>query len=406
MENNIHTITQATANTTNIISQQIDKYSIPHISILKKRVTFLKKRPQPEQRTPEWYNQRQTKVTASEAASCLNMKDSIITPFLQYFPQSDYKVNENKSANPYGSRDAYIIKKCEDFFSPGGGVYKDNKFTLWGKKYEEIANRLYSIVKKKHVNEFGLIGHSKLKWLAASPDGITDDGIMVEIKCPLSRKITEIPPFYYWIQVQIQLEVCNLYQCDFLQCEIEELSTEEDFLSFQCSKDQHKGILLEIVNETDDGQSRTYIYPPHKEMTDSEFVNWAIENMNQYSSSIQLEDEVDENILNLLDSEEDLSLHQSTMESDESDIIIEEGQQTITPIYFVVKNYNIIEIKRDQTWFENAKVDIKSTWDIISRLQKSHDEFLKFKDGFESRKRRPLVKESNDTTTNTVCLID
>lgn len=386
----------------------METQEIPHISILKKRVTFLKKRPQPEQRSAEWYNQRQTKVTASEAASCLYMKEGILTPFSNQFPECDYKVNENKCANPYQTRDAYIIKKCEDYYSPVGGVYKDNKFTLWGKKYEEIANRLYSILKNKKINEFGLIGHSKLKWLAASPDGITDDGVMVEIKCPLSRKITEIPPYYYWVQVQIQLEVCNLYQCDFLQCEIEELATEEEFLAFNCTEKQDKGILLEIVNETDDGKTTSYIYPPCVKMTDLEFVNWAIEHIQKYSNSVVQIEEDSQVVPNLLDSEEDLSLHQSTLES-EDDIIMEEGQQTITPLYFVVKNYNIIEIQRSQVWFENAKHDIKSTWETITKLQKEPVEFKTFKETYENNKRRRYTTkdtESDMSSQITICLID
>ena len=45
-----------------------------------------------------------------------------------------------------------------------------------------------------------------IEYLAASPDGITPDGVMLEIKCPLSREIKGIPPIYYWQQMQQQLD--------------------------------------------------------------------------------------------------------------------------------------------------------------------------------------------------------
>ena len=46
--------------------------------------------------------------------------------------------------------------------------------------------------------------------MGASPDGITDDGVMVEIKCPPKRKFTKTVPPHYKMQVLGQLEVCNL----------------------------------------------------------------------------------------------------------------------------------------------------------------------------------------------------
>jgi putative phage-type endonuclease len=343
----------------NHITTQLNEIRIvPSVTTLKKRVTYLKKRPQPEQRTAEWYAQRQTKVTASEAASCLSLKDYVINPYIKLFDVTDMKSSETKCANPYQSKDAYILKKCEDFFSETKGNYKDNKFTLWGKKYEEIANRLYCILKNKEVHEFGLINHSKLKWLAASPDGITNDGVMIEIKCPLSRKITATPPFYYWIQVQIQLEVCNLYQCDFVQCEIIELETEEDYINHEC---KDKGILLEITSESG---GKTYQYPPNVYLSVEDFQNWA---------AIAVDKHLQEH------------------PSDE-----------MKKIYYVIHNYNIIEIPRDIQWFESVKKDIKECWDRIVTYQKDRQIFQEFKELYESKKRKVVEKD----TTIKICLLD
>lgn len=73
--------------------------------------------------------------------------------------------------------------------------------------------------------EYGLIRHIDvhgdergLSWIGASPDGITDCGSMVEIKCPYRRQI--VPghvPHHYYPQIQVQLEVCDLSLCYFVQ---------------------------------------------------------------------------------------------------------------------------------------------------------------------------------------------
>jgi hypothetical protein len=53
--------------------------------------------------------------------------------------------------------------------------------------------------------------------LGASPDGVTEDGLLIEIKCPLTRKIEKKVPSYYLPQVQLQLEITDLEECDFVQ---------------------------------------------------------------------------------------------------------------------------------------------------------------------------------------------
>jgi len=78
--------------------------------------------------------------------------------------------------------------------------------------------------------EFGCIPHPRVDWLAASPDGITEDGVMVEIKCPYSRTPKGIPSLTYYTQIQAQLEVCDFEICDFMECEIEMYESRVDYI--------------------------------------------------------------------------------------------------------------------------------------------------------------------------------
>jgi hypothetical protein len=60
--------------------------------------------------------------------------------------------------------------------------------------------------------------HPDIPWLAASPDGITSTGRMIEIKCPMRRRIDPgHVPHHYYPQVQVQMEVCGLDSCYFCQ---------------------------------------------------------------------------------------------------------------------------------------------------------------------------------------------
>jgi len=135
--------------------------------------------PQPEQRSPEWFAMRETMITASDMATAID-------------------------ENPYQGPFDLIKKKCHIT------GYKPNKYTEWGVKYEPVADLVYKYKIGKEIKEYGLLKHDTISMIGASPDGITADGIMVEIKCPFCRKITGIVPHYYWIQIQIQLEVCDL----------------------------------------------------------------------------------------------------------------------------------------------------------------------------------------------------
>lgn len=161
------------------------------------RVEEILKRPQLVQRSPEWFEARESLITASDAAAALDIK-----PFESF----------TKSA-----RAELLRKKVypEPFSSPA---------MAHGVKYEGEAREKYEAMSGEEVLEFGLLIHPELTWLGASPDGITKSGKMVEIKCPTGRQI--VPghvPEHYFPQVQVCLEVCNLEEAVFIQYKPEEL---------------------------------------------------------------------------------------------------------------------------------------------------------------------------------------
>lgn len=222
------------------------------------QVKRLQLMPQPEQRSPEWYEMRHSMLSASDWGSILGM--------------SKYG----------GGKNQVLVKKCCDdvpFFT--------NAAMQWGIKYEAVAIQIYEHRNGVHVIEFGCIRHPTISHLGASPDGITADGIMLEIKCPSSREIDGIIPEGYYCQVQGQLEVCELDRCDFLECKLFEYDDEEEYLEdadksgnhFYCRYGGEKGVVANFYDQV--GEKKYYEYSPVGILGD-ELKAWKAEILEKY----------------------------------------------------------------------------------------------------------------------------
>ena len=212
------------------------------------------KLPQVPQRSKEWFDLRLNRLTASDLAQALGK-------------------------GKFGTRKQLLEKKA----FPENVPFKVVPPLKWGTMFEEMGMRsYYEKVHTVHIHEFGLIPHPEIGCFGASPDGITETGIMVEMKCPYNRKCTQEVPEQYYLQIQGQLATCKLSACDYVECyfEVYHDLTEYSTLCSALGTREH-GIILEFTKE--DG---SYVYeysPPDK--TTEECVAWANENV---ASTIQM----------------------------------------------------------------------------------------------------------------------
>jgi len=283
------------------------------------QVKYLLTLPQHPQRSKEWYQARENKITASIGATFLFKDDKTCDPYIAEFNIQKFIKDPSSCCNPYADRDQYIHEKVTGISS-----FQGNVATYWGQKYEPIATQLYSMRTGKEVLEFGLIPHKYIDWLAASPDGITPEGRMLEIKCPYRRKITGIPPFYYWIQVQLQLEVCDLDVCDFLECEFIEYCSVGEFLDDSLEKGsiESKGIFLQIETIPDDPAKKTYVYPGGDIQSEDEYLEW--EKKERMNCKLKL-------------------------------------NQIVKPVYWKLVVYSCVPIRRNKEWFKAIRDDLELT---------------------------------------------
>lgn len=212
------------------------------LSIKQKKIfdqyEYLANLPQPVQKSKEWFDKRNGMISASSGGAAIGKSH-------------------------YNSIKEVILEKIGL-----GKPFKENKYVYHGKKYEKIAIMIYENIYNSKIGEFGLIQHPTITHIGASPDGISMSltldgqvnkmiGRMIEVKCPPSRVILnkgkingDICPEYYWIQVQLQLECCDLYECDFWQCHITEYPSYEEFVSDEVNNASHSCNQIQDQNET------------------------------------------------------------------------------------------------------------------------------------------------------------
>ena len=266
----------------------------PEYKKLQDHFNYLRNLPQPEQRSPEWFAYRRDRITASDTASAID-------------------------ENPYEPVEGFILKKCDPTHK-----FLDNQNVYHGKKYEPIATSIYEYIYNNKVIEFGALPSDKYALLGASPDGIASCnsldytfspllGRMLEIKCVVMRKMYtsgkiagHICPFYYYCQVQQQLECCDLEKCDFWQCKITEYKDRYQYLGDLCNDTKHtigtnseevqidnlikKGIILKFLPKNwipeFDGDSiewkSKFIYPTNLLMAEDEYDSWVTQTLSNW----------------------------------------------------------------------------------------------------------------------------
>ncbi len=268
------------------------------------QVQFLKMIRQPEQRSKEWYDMRNNMITASDIAAVVG-------------------------EDPYGNHKKVFNKKA--FLSKD--EFTGNFATEWGVKYEPMACAIYEKKTNSRINHFGLLPHysnfqpqekylQPITFLGASPDGIRDDGIMLEIKCPTSREITGIPPRYYWVQMQIQMECCNLEMCHFLECKFIEYANKEEFYDALNHNTHEKG----VVSYNEMTKEYEYLYPLPKVI---DIQQWCDERNNTKLS------------------------------------------------YFELAKYSCVEVPRDPEWFLTVLPKIRDFWRDVLDARKNPEKYIK-----------------------------
>jgi putative phage-type endonuclease len=296
------------------ISVEPPEYTQSELDFLELKQKQLEKIPQPEQRSKEWYEYRNNRLTASDLWSIADWNESKVHDILK--------------------------KKCgvETKYSLGPAL-------LHGIKFEPVATSIYEKRQDVEIVEFGCLPHPFIPYFGASPDGICGInsknknyvGRMLEIKCPKSRVITGFIPEGYRAQMQGQLEVCELEYCDFLECDFQMYDSKSAFIedsfiredgTIDASRNKlgfEKGVIFETYNT--DAKNHNFKYCDKVLSTMEEVDVWE-------------EPFIDE-------------------------VIDSDNLEHIGTTFWYLRNISIVLVKRDREWFQRSFHRIKQFWTAV-----------------------------------------
>jgi len=315
----------------------------PNIDKISDKIKYIENKPQPDQRTNEWYVFRHNLITASSA----------------------WKVFKSQS-----SINQVIVEKCKELDVSKYGIVNTGSPMHHGNKYEEVSVMLYEYIYDTKVRDYGCIQHDTYKFLGASPDGINVDpnsqryGRMLEIKNPTTREITGIPKEDYWIQMQLQMETCNLNECDFLETVFKEYETEEDSVADGTftynEEDQLKGMIIYFIK---DGKPLYEYMPLH--ISKEESTIWYDKMMEKHSTLTWIKD-----------------------------------------IYWRLEDYSCILVLRNKLWFQHAISKIGDVWTIIEKEKVGGFKHRLPKKQNRASRANSMIDNENNMTNMSGCLIN
>ena len=157
-------------------------------------------RKQIQQRTPAWYAQMATILSASELGRLFSS------------PRERGKLVISKTEAPQPR--AQPLATFSDHMSAFD----------WGIRFEPVVKQIYECKYGATIKELGRLVHEIDPRCSASPDGLVYDcsqdvriGRLIEIKCPVTREINDTIPKDYYSQMQMQLHVTGLQHCDYVE---------------------------------------------------------------------------------------------------------------------------------------------------------------------------------------------
>lgn len=293
--------------------------------LIKNKIQALREIDQPVQRTPEWYKFRWNLITASNAWKAFESQSTINQLIYEKCqPLKDFNADDDDNSK----------------------MVNTNTPLHWGQKYEPLSVMMYEHLYNSKVEDFGCIQHPKYSFIGASPDGIIIKsetgryGRMLEIKNIVNREINGIPKKEYWIQMQLQMEVCDLDECDFLETKFVEYPdygsyrndsskanyNDEDFNSFKTTANgNYKGII--IYFHTKEGRPH-YEYMPLNYWTPDDVSKWEETVIHKYEAAPY-------------------------------------NYTFMKFIYWKLEKLSCVLVLRNKDWFKNNVGQIEKVWKII-----------------------------------------
>lgn len=152
-----------------------------------------------EQRTPEWFEARLGRVTASRVADMMA-----------------------RTKTGYGATRANYMAEliCERLTGKQAERFSSAAMA-WGTETEPQARAMFTLTTGLSVEETGFALHPEIADLGASPDGLIGDDGLIEIKAPntathIETLLSETVPQKYVLQMQTQMACTGRQWCDFV----------------------------------------------------------------------------------------------------------------------------------------------------------------------------------------------